>query len=138
MQHGKCIVEIPLTLELLKASIKPCPPPPLLFIITYVPLDDGEEEEEEEEDEDDLYELTSVPNGDAHSTSETESDAESQDESEVASVDSQEEDAASSQSEQSNGSANPQRAVIDDIRFVLIHHHMNFDKYNYFHLDTIT
>ncbi|XP_029933405.1 protein NO VEIN isoform X2 [Myripristis murdjan] len=71
---------------------------------------DGEQEAEEEEDEEELYELSSLPNGEIHINSETEG---SQEEEHSDSADPDEESAASSQSESSE---NLQKAIIEDIR----------------------
>ncbi|XP_071400261.1 uncharacterized protein [Centroberyx affinis] len=73
---------------------------------------DGEQDEDvgEEGDEEELYELSSLPNGGTHISSETEG---SQEEEQLELANSDEEDAASSQSE---GTSNPQRTIIEDIR----------------------
>ncbi|KAM3842547.1 uncharacterized protein ACN63O_022346, partial [Diretmus argenteus] len=72
----------------------------------------GEQEEavEEEEDEEELYELTSVPEGEIHTSSEAEG-SQGEGQSEQANPD--EEDAGSSQSEVT---LNLQRDIIEDIR----------------------
>lgn len=74
-------------------------------------------EVEEEEDEEELFELASLPNGE---TSDVSIEAEGgQDEEQSEMSDSNEKDAASCQSETTLAL---QRVIIEDIRFVLIHH----------------
>lgn len=72
---------------------------------------------EEEEDEEELYELASLPNGVTSDVSSEAEGGQGDEQSEMS--DANEQDAASSCSETT---LDPQRAIIEDIRFVLIYH----------------
>lgn len=72
-------------------------------------------EVEEVEDEEELYELASLPNGETSDVSSEAEGGQGEDQSEMS--DSNEKDAASCQSETT---LDLQRAVIEDIRFVLM------------------
>lgn len=88
----------------------------MVVIVCFLLVNGDEDVEVDEgEDEEELYELTSLPNGD---TSDISSEAEGgQGEEQTEMSDSNEKDAASCQS---GTTLNFQRAVIEDIRFVFM------------------
>ena len=88
----------------------------MVVIVCFLPVNGNEEVEVDEgEDEEELYELTSLPNGETSDISSEAEGGQAEEQSEMS--DSNEKDAASCQSETT---LDFQRAIIEDIRFVFM------------------